>query len=111
MSYDLYLYHKTAMSSGEGDDRAPLVKEDAARIVEYLKSCGFETEDGGDEMIKEVPGGAIQVCIFPEEIAVSVPYWPEWQSIVEQVLHDLTNMPRLRAAALFDPQTGQWTEL
>jgi hypothetical protein len=122
MSYDIYLFKKLDDKSVEesadivlADDKIHALAQGdfeliAQEIVKKLKELNARFEEFHSESNVELsdPETGIQISIFKNQIAVTMPYWHEDD---EQPLHELFSyiavMRKVTGYAAFDPQIGK----
>jgi len=119
MSYNIYLYHpdvRSKAAAGQELDKIenPTIPEETRqRFTERLLKYDYELEadnPNGKEYIHKNRELPIQVVVFRTEIAFSIPYWADAENVVFEVLmtaHELADGGDL---AVYDPQTGEWSE-
>jgi hypothetical protein len=120
MSYNVYLYHpdvKAAASAGAEIDEIdlPAIPEDVRqRFVERLLKYDYELETKNPnctEYIHKNRKWSIQVAVFRTEIAFSVPYWNDAENAIFEALQTAHELCDTGEMVVFDPQTGDWSEL
>lgn len=109
MSYDVYIYHRDA-AVDEDDDvgRPPLGAENLTKFLQRLANYGYRAEGesaGSGQFIKHVDGCPIQVTVFLNEIAFSVPYWENAEAAIFEALQDATELgEEFDEWVAYDPQ-------
>ncbi len=86
MSYDIYLYHRGASQGeplAEPGDEPPIPEWARERIAMELVERGYVLESttaNYQEFTHPRAEWGLQVCIFENEIAFSMPYWDDVQA-------------------------------
>ena len=120
MSYDIYLFHPDVQQQVEqgqeidGFNHPPLDSSAVEKFINHLAAYGYSLESTTPErrrFIKNMNGCPIQVSVFTTEIAFTVPYWENSQDAVFEALQDACDIAEPEAMVLFNPQTGEWTDI
>lgn len=118
MSYDVYIYHvEVAKKTQSGIaldafEHTPIDVADMSRFLDRIAKYGYERDNtaGGIEFTKEVAGCAIQVAVFPTEIAFSIPFWEDLQDALTEARMDAIELSDSETTAVYDPQNDDWIE-
>ena len=120
MSYDIYLFHPSVRQQVEQGreldefNHPPLDSSAVEKFINNLAAYGYRLESTTPEcrsFIKNMDGCPIQVSVFTTEIAFTIPYWENSQDAIREALQDACDIPEPEAMVLFDPQTGEWTDI
>lgn len=119
MSYAIHLYHpdvKAAVDRGEelDDITFPEIPEAIRQeFIRILKSYGYVLESESDQCIQYIHTNkewGIEVCVFPTQIAFSVPFWDQAEDAIFEasmaafeIAHDVNLL-------VFRPAEGEWDE-
>jgi len=116
MSYDIALYDKIFLKRaikeklGDWTGSDPIPESTLHNIREALIKSGYTLEFEGDdyqEYEKKMSGCPVEVSVFKNEIAYTIPYWENAEEAVAAAIIEAKNLAKMNDLGYFDGQEDE----